>query len=208
MNLCLTMWQFLIFLSDNYLFYLLLWSRKQKASIKPIISEDNNIRIWKQECWIPQTSVYANEQMSSLKNLPCNLWRKPCCYAALYTQELSKACTHLHAYNYWLIHLPDSQKHWSPEMQRKWLVFKQTCQPELVLSSIRIIRQSFIFCPNNRRVISVCWLHYISAWFAWKAPLCFLAVGVMLLLRSSALLYSSQHGKITLHVLLKPYCFN
>lgn len=145
--------------------------------------------------------------MSTLKNLPCNSWRKLCCYAALYTQERSKACTLLHAYNYCLIHLPDSQKHWSPELQRKWLESKQTCQPELVLSSVRLIRQSFIFCPYNQRVISVCWLHYISAWFAWKAPLCFLAVGVMLLLRSSAQLYSSRHGKITLCVWLKPYCF-
>lgn len=27
------------------------------------MSEDNKIQIWKQERWIPQTSVYANEQM-------------------------------------------------------------------------------------------------------------------------------------------------
>lgn len=74
-------------------------------------------------------------------------------------------------------------------------------RPELVPLSVRLIRQPFIFCPYNRHVISVCWLHYISAWFAWKAPLCFLAVGVVLLLRSSALLYSSWPGKITLRVL-------
>lgn len=139
--------------------------------------------------------------MSQLKNLACNLWRKPCCYATLYTQETSKACRHIHASNHCLIQPPDSQKHWSPELHRKWLVFKWTCQPELV----RLIRQPFIFCPYNRHVISVCWLHYISAWFAWKAPLCYLAVGLVLLLRSSVRRYSSWLGKIMLRVFIKTF---
>lgn len=159
-----------------------------------IMSEDNKIQIRKQERWIPQTSVYANEQMSLPKNLPCDSWRKPCCYAALYTQQHNTSMHTITAsFNCLTLRSIETQSC----RGSGWYLSR----PELVLLSVRLIRQSFIFCPYNRHVISVCWLHYISAWFAWKAPLCFLAVGVVLLLRSSALLYSSWPGKITLRVL-------
>lgn len=142
----------------------------------------------KKESWIPKTSVYANGS-SRIHHAICDVSR-----AVMRQSTRKKQAKHVHTYMHTItasFSCPDSQKHWSPELHRKWLVFKWTCQPELVLSSGRLIRQSFIFCPS-----SVCWLHYISAWFAWKAPLCYLA---------SVRLYSSRPGKITLRVFIKTF---
>lgn len=65
-------------------------------------------------------------------------------------------CTHLHAYTQLLSHLTARQsKALKPELQRKWLVFKQACQDEPVTTFVQPIRQSFMFCAYNRRLISV-----------------------------------------------------
>lgn len=67
-----------------------------------------------------------------------------------------------HTRSYCPIKQPDSEKHWSPELQRKWPVFDRACQDEPVTTFVQPMRQSFMFCTYNRRLISVCWLHYIA----------------------------------------------
>lgn len=83
---------------------------------------------------------YENKNVGYLKQLfmqmsRCRRWR--ICHAirdarteqSMYTLTCIQLLPHSDS-------LPDSHKHWSPELQRKWLEFKQTCQPELVLSSV------------------------------------------------------------------------